>query len=72
MVPGYLEGKIYDNILIWGVFLVSIISGVIVVANPNLFYIILILDLWFLGYHHVISTDLPPKVGPFYKLGIGL
>lgn len=34
----------------------AIISSLTAYLNPNLFYLILTLDLWLLGYHHVIST----------------
>lgn len=34
----------------------AIFSGLAVYLQPNLFYLILTLDLWLLGYHHVIAT----------------
>ena len=56
LVPGYLEGPVYDNIFIFGVLAIALLSGAIVIMEPQLFGIVLILDLWFLGYHHVIAT----------------
>ncbi len=46
----------FDLLLIFGVLALAIGSGLIVLFNPNLFGIVLFLDLWFLGYHHVIAT----------------
>ena len=34
----------------------ALLSGAIVVIEPSLFYPILLLDIWVLGYHHVIAT----------------
>ncbi len=54
--PGWLRGPHYDLTLIGGVLLVALLSGLVVVANPGLFTIVLFVDLWLLGYHHVIAT----------------
>ena len=56
VVPGYLSGPLYDSILIFGVLFVALFSGAIVVARPELFPVVFILDIWLLGYHHVIAT----------------
>ena len=53
---GWLLGARFDGTFIFGTALIAVLSGAIVVANPQLFPIILMLDLWLLGYHHVIST----------------
>lgn len=53
---GWLDGKWYDSIFILGVMVLAIASGLIVLWNPNLFYPVLLVDLWLLGYHHVIAT----------------
>lgn len=45
---------ITHSLLAW--LLSLLLSGAIVLINPALFVPILLLDLWFLGYHHVIST----------------
>ena len=34
----------------------ALLSGLIVIARPDLFIYVLVADLWLLGYHHVIST----------------
>ena len=54
--PGWLRSLRFDVTLIGGVLLIALISGLVVVANPALFKIVLLLDLWFLGYHHVVAT----------------
>lgn len=51
-----LSGVKFDSLFILGVLAVALISGFVVWNEPSLFAPILLLDLWFLGYHHVIST----------------
>ena len=41
---------------IFGLLALSCVTGLVIVIEPTLFYPILVIDLWFLGYHHVIST----------------
>lgn len=53
---GWLDGAAYDSIFIFGVAAIAIASGLIVLWNPDLFYPVLLVDLWLLGYHHVIAT----------------
>jgi len=53
---GWLRSVPYDLTLILGVALVALASGWAVVARPELFPVLLFLDLWLLGYHHVVST----------------
>ncbi len=53
---GWLDGKHYDSIFIFGVALIALASGLIVLVKPELFYPVLLADLWLLGYHHVIAT----------------
>lgn len=52
----WLESDAYDGMLIFGVLFLALFSGAIVYFNPALFPIVFALDIWFLGYHHVIST----------------
>lgn len=56
LAPGWLIGPRFDGGFIFGVALIALLSGAIVVARPELFPLILLLDLWLLGYQHVIST----------------
>ena len=52
----WLRGPAFDWTLILGTTLIAIVSGFAVAADPNLFGPILALDLWLLGYHHVVAT----------------
>lgn len=54
--PGWLRDKTFDTAFIGGVLFIALLSGTIVVLQPQLFMFILVADLWLLGYHHVIST----------------
>ncbi len=56
MPRGYLSSALYDNTLIFGVMILAIGTGLIVNYRPELFVPVLLADLWFLGYHHVIAT----------------
>lgn len=53
---GWLRNPRFDLTLILGVAALALASGAIVVAEPMLFPIVLIADLWLLGYQHVVST----------------
>lgn len=53
---GFLDGRYFDLTLILGTAVLALGSGVIVHLAPHLFVWVLMADLWFLGYHHVIST----------------
>ncbi|MGM0423237.1 MAG: hypothetical protein ACQEQL_09110 [Pseudomonadota bacterium] len=55
-VPGYLKGPKYDHILIFGVLMLALCSGLVVWLRPELFLTVFLLDIWLLGYHHVIAT----------------
>lgn len=53
---GWLRTPQYDLLLIVGVAVLALATGAAAVAWPELFPVLLFLDLWLLGYHHVIST----------------
>lgn len=53
---GWLRTPGFDSGFILGTAAVAIASGALVVARPELFGFILLLDLWLLGYHHVVAT----------------
>ena len=46
----------FDRHFIFTTAAIAILSGVAVSARPGLFLPVLMLDLWLLGYHHVVST----------------
>jgi hypothetical protein len=52
----WLRSSTFDLWFILGIPALAILTGAIVVWAPQLFVPILIIDLWFLGYHHVIAT----------------
>jgi hypothetical protein len=53
---GALRGRTYDSMLILGTALLGLTAGAVVLNLPQLFYPVLLIDLWFFGYHHVIAT----------------
>ena len=53
---GWLRGPGFDVGFVAGTTAIAMASGALVVAEPKLFAPILLLDLWLLGYHHVIAT----------------
>ena len=52
----WLRSRHFDLTFILGIPLLSLFTGFVVIFFPQFFLPILIFDLWFLGYHHVIST----------------
>lgn len=52
----WIRNARFDTGFIFGLFALSCITGMVILMEPTLFYPILVIDLWFLGYHHVIST----------------
>ena len=52
----WLRGRGFDGALIFGGFSLALLSGTAIVYEPSWFYPILIVDLWVLGYHHVVAT----------------
>ena len=46
----------FDLSLVMGVLVLAIATAAVVVRFPDLFLPVLLLDLWLLGYHHVIAT----------------
>lgn len=53
---GWLRGATFDLCYILGVATLALLAGAAVASQPALFPLIVFLDLWLLGYHHVIST----------------
>lgn len=53
---GWLRGPGFDISFVVGTTAVALASGGLVLMNSKLFIPILLLDLWLLGYHHVIAT----------------
>lgn len=55
-VFAWLRGRSFDMTFIVGLAVGAIALALAAVTEPRLFPIILVADLWLLGYHHVIST----------------
>jgi len=53
---GLLRNPAFDTIFIVGFTVVAVTAGLMVTVESSLFVPILLFDLWFLGYHHVVST----------------
>jgi hypothetical protein len=53
---GWMRSVSFDAAFIVGVMTVALLSGWLCVVNPKLFPVILLLDVWILGYHHVVAT----------------
>ena len=54
--PAWLGNARFDSAFILGGIAIALLSGTAIMIEPSLFYPILFLDLWVLGYHHVIAT----------------
>ncbi len=55
-VAGWLRDAHFDLNFIVGTAVLAVATGAFVVTEPRLFAPILLLDLWLLGQHHVVST----------------
>ena len=53
---GWLRSPGFDSVFIVGIMGLALLVGFIVVQHPTSFGIVLTLNLWLLGYHHVIAT----------------
>jgi hypothetical protein len=52
----YIRSEGFDTTLLVAPLLAGLAASALVTANTGLFTILLIADLWLLGYHHVIAT----------------
>jgi hypothetical protein len=52
----WLRGRTFDTGFILGTAAVALLAGYAVARDNSLFVPVLVLDLWLLGYHHVIAT----------------
>jgi hypothetical protein len=53
---GYVWNGAFDATLLVAPIALGLFAAAFVIANPALFAAVLVADLWFLGYHHVVST----------------
>ena len=54
--PAWLRNARFDSAFIFGGIGLALLAGTVIVIEPALFYPILLLEIWLLGFHHVIST----------------
>lgn len=54
--PGWLRNATFDFNFIGTIALLAIVTGCVGLIRPDLFHLFLLLDVWLLGYHHVVST----------------
>jgi len=54
--PSYLRSETFDSLLLIAPLAAGLTATIIAVGNPGLFGFLLVADLWFLGYHHVVAT----------------
>jgi len=52
----WMRNARFDSAFIFGLAGLALATGLVISLQPALFYPILVIDLWFLGYHHVIAT----------------
>jgi len=53
---GWLRGAPFDLTFVAGVACFAIAVSLLVVHEPRLFPLVLVVDMWLLGFHHVVST----------------
>ncbi len=53
---GFVWNQAFDATLLVAPISLGLLAVAFVAADPSLFAAVLLADLWFLGYHHVIST----------------
>ena len=52
----WLRSAAFDSFFLYGIFFMALATGLVIMVEPSLFYPILLIDLWVLGYHHVVAT----------------
>jgi hypothetical protein len=53
---GWIRSARFDAALIFAVLAVALAFGAVCSARPEFFYPLLLIDIWLLGYHHVVAT----------------
>jgi hypothetical protein len=52
----YVWNGSFDNTLLVAPIALGLLAAAVVTSNPALYAAVVLADLWFLGYHHVVST----------------
>ena len=53
---GFVWNETFDATLVVAPITLGLLAAAVVTANPALYAAVVVADLWFLGYHHVVST----------------
>lgn len=56
ITPGWLKDRTFDSGLILGIFLLATLVAITARLDPLYLEMLVLADLWLLGYHHVIAT----------------
>ena len=54
--PSYVWNGSFDNTLIVAPLALGLLGAAVVMSDPAMYAAVVLADLWFLGYHHVVST----------------
>jgi len=54
--PGWIRSPAFDSLLIGGTASIALLTGIFAAQDPYWFRTLLIVNMWALGYHHVIAT----------------
>ena len=54
--PGWLRSRTFDFNFIAVITTVAVATGLLALIQPSLIVWLLVIDVWLLGYHHVVST----------------
>jgi hypothetical protein len=52
----YIRSREFDTTLLTAPIVAGLLAAIVVTADPRLYPILLVADLWLLGYHHVVAT----------------
>jgi len=52
----WIRNAQFDGTFIFGLLGLAVATGIIIAVEPSLFLPIFVIDLWFLGFHHVVAT----------------
>ena len=52
----YIRSREFDTTLLAAPIIAGLLAALVVMADPKLYPILLVADLWLLGYHHVVAT----------------
>jgi len=54
--PSFVWNERFDFTLLVAPLVLGLLAAAVVTSNPALYAAVVVADLWFLGYHHVVST----------------